>query len=137
MKIYSNSIQILIKFLDVEKSNWFFNITTICDLNALGSLMSLEVLVYEEPEINFQIIANQFDSQKQVEIDPLGTILIRLLEDTVKRGGGFGRKASVEISNEGYLCAVQFSWNEPGAGTPDVDWIQALKGIEYLEMDFE
>jgi hypothetical protein len=110
-----------------------FQVTSIIDRDEYGVLLGIEVFLYEEQNILFNKVIEQFRGISNVDTAEVGLAYISIRERKAKRGSGFGRSANIGVSKEGFLSFLRLSWIELGASTPVVDPNIALANIPHYQ----
>ncbi len=95
--------------------------------------MGLEILLYEDAEIDYSAVLAQIAANGYVEGNEIGTIYVYLRGKQASTGDGFGRSGDVAITANNHLSALRFRWNEPGAAVPTVNPQIALNGLLYTD----
>jgi hypothetical protein len=124
----------LVLQLNASHPERWYKVTSISDRDKEGRLFGTEAFLYEESEISFEKVIEQFRDFENINVEERGLIYIQIRVDKIShRGPGFGRSAYVGIDIAGYLSLIRIPWDEPGAAIPFVDANKALAGIVYQE----
>ena len=131
--IFSTSEFLFLSFGQAEPDRWYHDITCLIDTDDAGRIQGLEVLLYEETEIDFARVREQLSGAEGVIVGDAGMLYVSLRSYLGQKGRGFGRGGSIGITQHGNLAVVRFRWNELGASVPKVDPAVALAGLDSSE----
>lgn len=101
--------------------------------NQKGCILGVEILVYEDAEIDFEKLRKQFRRNANVNTEEFGLFYLAFPNSDRRPNSGFGRGGNVGFDNEGLLSMIAIPWNAPGAGTPYVDSDLALRDYEFTQ----
>ena len=117
MNIYTTN-RVLILLWNKDKPHKVLNIPTVFQLNSQGRLYSMEIFLYREKGIDFEVIQKQFESGNNFDVDE-NMLFIRMLHserpnniESVSSFGLMSFYSMIYLSEQGEILGVELSWSE-------------------------
>jgi hypothetical protein len=131
VKFFTTVTHLYIQIESTPSIKWHKDISALLGTYANGQLFGIEVFLYEDPQIDQNILQTQFSGFENADMGYDLFSMVFQKQNDRSRGKGFGRSIAVGVTQAGRLACLKIPWQSLNAGTPMVDPEKALKHLTY------